>query len=84
MSYGEPQSELSVPTTSVVEVSTLPYVFVLLEGEAFERRRVELGPRLGDRIVIRSGLEQKERVVAVGAFDIHVATLTSSLQSHQH
>ncbi len=84
VSYGEPQSELSVPTTSVVEVSTLPYVFVLLEGEAFERRRVELGPRLGDRIVIRSGLEQKERVVAVGAFDIHVATLTSSLQSHQH
>ena len=84
VSYGEPRSELSVPTTSVVEVSTLPYVFVLLEGEAFERRRVELGPRLGERIVIRSGLEQEERVVAVGAFDIHVASLTSSLQSHQH
>lgn len=82
--FGKPANELSVPITAVVEVSTLPYLFVLLEGETFERRRVELGSRLGDRVTIRSGLQEKERVVAVGAFDIHVASLTSSLQSHQH
>jgi hypothetical protein len=84
VAFGDARAELTVPTTSVIEVSTLPYVFVLLAGESFERRRVELGPRLADRVVIRAGLDQDERVVAIGGFDIHVASLTSSLQSHQH
>jgi hypothetical protein len=84
VTFGEAREELIVATSSVIEVSTLPYVFVLIGGESFERRRVELGPRVGDRVVIRSGLAADERVVAVGGFDIHVASLTSSLQSHQH
>jgi multidrug efflux pump subunit AcrA (membrane-fusion protein) len=84
VTFGDAREELTVPTTSVIEVSTLPYVFVLIAGESFERRRVELGPRVGDRVVIRSGLKADERVVTVGGFDIHVASLTSSLQSHQH
>jgi hypothetical protein len=84
VTFGEARRDLTVPTSSVIEVSTLPYVFVLIGGESFERRRVELGPRVGDRVVIRSGIEADERVVAVGGFDIHVASLTSSLQSHQH
>lgn len=84
ITFGDVRRELTVPTSSVIEVSTLPYVFILRAGETFERRRVELGPRLGERLVISAGLAEDERVVTIGGFDIHVASLTSSLQSHQH
>jgi multidrug efflux pump subunit AcrA (membrane-fusion protein) len=84
VSWGEARQAMTLPESAVIEDGTLPYVFVLADGEAFERRRVELGERLADGIVIRAGIAADDRVVIIGGYDIHVSSLTNAAQSHQH
>ena len=73
-----------VRRSAIVEINTVPYVFVALSGEGYARRRVVLGQRLGDLVAVRSGLRGEEWAVTVGGFDLYVNSLTGSLQSHQH
>jgi Cu(I)/Ag(I) efflux system membrane fusion protein len=40
------------------------------DGPLFEGREIELGPRAGDFYVVRSGIQEGERVVTNGAFKI--------------
>ncbi len=84
VSRGEATRALMSPASAVIEDSTLPYVFVQVTGEAFERRRVVPGERLAEGIVIRSGISAEDRVVIIGGYDIHVSSLTTAAQSHQH
>jgi RND family efflux transporter MFP subunit len=81
---GTPRRVLAVPRQAVVEISTRPYVFVQPSGESFEKRRVELGASDGDWVEIRSGVEAGERVVTEGGFDVHVASLAGTVESHRH
>jgi len=56
-----------VPVSSVLrDDENLPFVFVTKPDGSFERRRVDLGSRLGDRQEIRSGLTAGETVVVEG------------------
>lgn len=56
-----------VPVSAVLrDDENLPFVFVTKPDGTFERRRVELGSRLGDRQEIRSGLTAGESVVVEG------------------
>lgn len=49
-----PGEELPVVRRSaIVEINTIPYVFVALSGEAYARRRVVLGTSVGDFVAIR-------------------------------
>jgi len=60
-------------------------VFVVLSDGYFEPRKVEVGPRLGDRIVILSGLKAGETVVASGNFLIDSESrLKSSMGGMKH
>lgn len=80
----EPASALAVPRSAVVELSTRPYVFVQVAGEQFEKRRVTLGPADGDFVRIDAGIAAGERVVVRGGFDVHLASLLGSVESHRH
>jgi RND family efflux transporter MFP subunit len=73
-----------VRQSAIVEINTIPYVFVALSGEGYARRRVTPGQRFGDLVAIRSGLQEGEWAVILGGFDLYVTSLTGSLQSHQH
>jgi membrane fusion protein, heavy metal efflux system len=73
-----------VRRSAIVEINTVPYVFVAVSGEGYARRRVVLGQRLGDLVAVKSGLRADEWAVTVGGFDLYVTSLTGSLQSHQH
>ncbi len=73
-----------VPQSAIVEINTIPYVFVALSGEGYARRRVTPGQRFGGMVAIRSGLLSGDWAVTVGGFDLYVTTLSGSLQSHQH
>src|SRR6185437_16544280 len=55
---GVPHSGVLVPTSAVLrDEENLPFVFVSVKtGNGFERRRVELGSRVGDQYEITSGL----------------------------
>lgn len=58
---------ITVPRDAVVDTGQQQHVFVST-GDRLEPRAVTLGVQLADRIEIRSGLAEGERVVAAGVF----------------
>ena len=84
VSVGKPKERIAVPRGTVVDINTRPYVFVQLDGEAFEKRRVSVGVADNDFIEILSGVKPKERVVVKGGYDIHLASTMGATESHKH
>ncbi|MCB9535935.1 MAG: hypothetical protein H6704_06685 [Myxococcales bacterium] len=84
LSVGPPTEALTVPRGAVVEINTQPFVFVMVGGESFTRRRVRLGPGDATHVAVLEGVEPSDRVVTVGGFDVYVASLSGSLESHRH
>lgn len=58
----------TVSRNAVVDTGAQQHVFVATAPDHYEPRTVTLGARLGDRVEIRSGLVEGERVVAAGVF----------------
>jgi membrane fusion protein (multidrug efflux system) len=56
---------LLIPAQAVVELESDDTVYVV-EGDTIARRVVELGPTLGDRVLVESGLAPGDRVVVEG------------------
>jgi cobalt-zinc-cadmium efflux system membrane fusion protein len=81
---GQPERLLSVQRQAVTEINTRPYVFVQIDGEHFERRPVSLGRSDGPWVQVISGLNRGERVVIRGGYDIHLAALMGTIESHRH
>ncbi|MED6335889.1 MAG: efflux RND transporter periplasmic adaptor subunit [Planctomycetota bacterium] len=78
-------ADVFLPPASAVEAPALPrsavvtdrgqaVAFVLLDGETFERRVLELGIRDGEWIEVRSGVAPGERVVSSGATLVKLAS----------
>jgi Cu(I)/Ag(I) efflux system membrane fusion protein len=61
------QQVITVPRDAVVDTGVQQHVFVAT-GDRFEPRAVTLGVQLADRVEIRSGLKEGERIVAAGVF----------------
>lgn len=61
------QQVITVPRDAVVDTGLEQHVFVAT-GDRFEPRTVTLGVQLVDRVEIRAGLKEGERVVAAGVF----------------
>ena len=59
---------LTVHAGAVLDSGTKSRVFLALGGGEYELRDVETGWQEGDRVEIRSGLKQGDRVVTTGAF----------------
>jgi Cu(I)/Ag(I) efflux system membrane fusion protein len=75
---------LSLPKTAVLWTGKRSVVYVKREtaqGLGFEMREVVLGEDLGDRYLVRSGLEAEEEVVVRGTFTIDAAAQLSGLPS---
>ena len=58
---------ITVPRDAVVDTGLQQHVFVAA-GDRFEPRLVTLGVQLADRVEVRSGLAEGERIVAAGVF----------------
>ena len=56
-----------MPRDAVVDTGLQQHVFVAI-GDRFEPRPVTLGVQLADRVEIRAGLKEGERIVAAGVF----------------
>jgi cobalt-zinc-cadmium efflux system membrane fusion protein len=84
LTVGPPTEALTVPRAAVVEINTQPFVFVMVGGESFTRRRVRLGPGDATHVAVLAGVGPADRVVTVGGFDVYVASLSGSLESHRH
>jgi Cu(I)/Ag(I) efflux system membrane fusion protein len=75
VSPDESKLPLVIPASAPLVTGERAVVYVLVAGKegVFEGREVVLGPRAGDRYVVKSGLEEGERVVTNGAFKIDSA-----------
>ena len=60
--------ELVIPASSVFDTGKRQYVFVQQGEGLFVPNEIELGPKVGDEVVVRSGLEAKQEVVVNGTF----------------
>jgi multidrug efflux pump subunit AcrA (membrane-fusion protein) len=73
-----------VPVTAILTEAGRPYLFVQAEGESFEKRMVQLGPREGDRVGVVGGVKPGERVVTRGAYDVQLASAAKGLPAEGH
>ena len=62
------QRQILVPASAVMDTGARQTVFVDLGGGNIEPRAVVTGGRVGERVVIRSGLKLGERIVISGNF----------------
>ena len=75
---------VSIPESAVVRDSGRPTVYVLLDGEHFQRREVVLGIRDGGYVEVRDGVSEGEWVVARGGNAIRLAALSPASFGHGH
>ena len=83
---GVGRNALSVPASAIVNENGQSVVYVQVEGEAFERRPVQLGIRSGDFVEIRGDVQPGERVVTVGATAVRAAAASPASfgEGHAH
>ena len=61
-----------------------PTAFVLIHGEAFQKRVLELGIRDGEFVEVLSGIKANERVVTKGAYLVKLASASPASFGHGH
>ena len=70
-----PRTGITIPVAAVLrDDENLPFVYVAVTGGTFDRRRVDLGGRVGDRYEVASGLKPGESVVTDGALFLNGAS----------
>jgi cobalt-zinc-cadmium efflux system membrane fusion protein len=75
----EESGAVAVPAAAVQAIDGKAYVFVALEEDLFELRRVEAGPRRASEVVITAGLRRGEKVAASQGFALKSELLKSRL-----
>ncbi len=75
---------VALPEKAVVKDNGRPTAYVLIDGENFQRRVLELGVRDGGFVEVTGGLVEGERVVTNGAYAIKLASLSPASFGHGH
>lgn len=75
---------LAIPVSSLIEEQGNFFVYVQTEGESFQKREVKLGASDGINVQLLSGVEEGERVVTKGAYQIKLSTAAGTLPAHGH
>ena len=73
-----------IPTSAVLDEDGRPMAYVQPEGERFEKRELVLGGSSGARTLVMSGIEAGERVVSGAAYQVRLASLSTSVPAHGH
>lgn len=81
---GVTQNQLVIPISAVINEGGQTVVYVQVEGEAFERRPVQIGLRSGDLVAIEGDVKAGERVVTEGAAAVRAAAATPGAFGHGH
>ena len=78
------RDQLVIPKSALMQDYNVTYVYVQTAGESFEKRELELGIDDGINVQVLSGLSEGERVVTKGAYQIKIASMSSTIPSHGH
>ena len=68
---GQSQRQLVVPASAVVREENKDYVFVQLDNQRFQLRRIQLGPEVHGFSPVQGGIKAGERIVIDGAFHLN-------------
>ncbi|MDO8632923.1 MAG: efflux RND transporter periplasmic adaptor subunit, partial [Phycisphaerales bacterium] len=64
---------VAIPEEAIVMDNGRPVAFVLIEGESFQRRELELGVRDSGFVEVKGGVKSGERLVTKGAYAVKLA-----------
>ncbi len=78
------EKELVISKSALMQDYSMNYVYVQTGGESFEKREVKLGVDDGVNIQILSGVTEGEWVVTEGAYQIKMASMSSTIPAHGH
>jgi hypothetical protein len=67
-----------IPNEAVLDDNGTPVAFVQTSGETFERRVLTLGASDGERTRVQAGIQPGEMVVASGAYQVRLASLSGN------
>lgn len=81
---GQPFAGVVVPRGAVLDDEGSSVIYVQVEGEAFEERRVRLGPSSGALFGIENGVRAGERVVTLGANVVRLSARAGAAPAHGH
>ena len=78
------EDAVAIPESAVVDEDGRPVAYVELNGEAFQKRDLELGLRDAGFVQVKRGIEPGERVVTKGAYAIRLSAVSSVIPAHGH
>lgn len=81
---GPARRALAIPEVALLDDGGRSVAFVMVEGEAFERRVVRTGARSGGWVEVLSGVAAGERVVTEGAYEVKLAASSGAIPAHGH
>jgi RND family efflux transporter MFP subunit len=73
-----------IPSTAVLDEDGRPIAYVQISGERFEKRELEIGAVDGQRTLVLSGITVGDRVVTGAAYQIRLASLSTSVPAEGH
>jgi membrane fusion protein, heavy metal efflux system len=73
-----------IPAAAVLDEDGRAIAYVQPDGEAFEKRVLTLGAQEGDRVLVLDGIKAGERVVTGAAYQVRLASLSTSVPAHGH
>jgi len=76
LAVGEVDAAVTIPLDAVVMHQGRPVAYVMLEGELFQQRELELGVRDGQVVEVRAGIQPGERVATRGSATIRLVSLS--------
>lgn len=77
-------STLKIPVSAVMEEYGAFSAYVQVSGESFEKRELQLGVSDGLFIEVISGVNEGERVVTKGAYQVKMASMSGQVPAHGH
>ena len=76
---------ISVPVSAITEEQGLYFVYIKIDDEHYIKQEVTLGETDGARVLILSGLEDGDKVVTNGVYQVKLAATTSAIpEGHVH
>ncbi len=81
---GPPRRALAIPESAIVDDAGAAVAYVMVEGEAFERRPLRLGVRSNGWVEVIGGVAAGEHVVTRGAYEIKLMSASGAVPAHGH
>lgn len=75
---------LVIPKSALMKDYEQFYVYVQVAGESFEKREIKIGIDDGKEVQVLSGIEEGEWLVTEGAYQIKMASMSSTIPAHGH